>query len=30
MLDDDAAKRFEVMQIKEKFAGLRVYWKLGD
>lgn len=28
MLDDDAAKRFEVVQIKEKFAGLRVYWEL--
>lgn len=29
MLDDDAAKRFEVIQIKEKYAGLRVYWSLG-
>jgi len=29
MLDDDAARRFEVVQIKEKFAGLRVYWELG-
>ena len=29
MLDDGAAKRFEVIQIKEKFAGLRVYWQLG-
>jgi hypothetical protein len=29
MLDDDAAKLFEVIQIKEKFAGLRVYWELG-
>ena len=29
MLDDDAAKRFEVIQLKEKFAGLRVYWQLG-
>ena len=29
MLDDEAAKRFEVVQIKEKFAGLRVYWQLG-
>ena len=28
MLDDDVAKRFEVVQIKEKFAGLRVYWEL--
>ena len=30
MLDDDAARRFEVVQIKEKFAGLRVYWALGE
>ncbi len=30
MLDDDAAKRFEVIQIKEKYAGLRVYWSLGE
>ena len=30
MLDDDAAKRFELVQIKEKFAGLRVYWSLGE
>jgi hypothetical protein len=29
MLDADAAQRFEVIQIKEKFAGLRVYWQLG-
>jgi hypothetical protein len=29
MLDDDAAKRFEVVQVKEKFGGLRVYWELG-
>ena len=29
MLDDDAAGRFEVIQIKEKFAALRVYWQLG-
>ena len=28
MLDDDAARDFEVVQIKEKFAGLRVYWEL--
>ncbi len=28
MLDDDAARRFEVIQIKEKFARLRVYWQL--
>ena len=28
IIDDDAAKRFEVVQIKEKFAGLRVYWEL--
>ena len=30
MLDDDAARRFSVIQIKEKFAGLRVYWQLGQ
>lgn len=30
MIDDDAAKEFEVIQIKEKFAGLRVYWQLGN
>ena len=29
MIDDDAAKIFEVIQIKEKYAGLRVYWSLG-
>lgn len=29
MLDDSEAKRFQVVQIKEKFAGLRVYWQLG-
>jgi hypothetical protein len=29
MIDDDEAKRFEVVQIKEKFAGLRVYWELA-
>ena len=29
MLDDDAAKSFEVIQIKEKYAALRVYWQLG-
>lgn len=29
MLDDEAARRFEIVQIKEKFAGLRVYWQLG-
>lgn len=28
MMDDDAASRFEVIQIKEKFAGLWVYWAL--
>ena len=28
MLDDDAARLFEVVQVKEKFAGLRVYWEL--
>ena len=30
MLDDEAAKRFEVIQVKEKYAGLRVYWSLGE
>jgi hypothetical protein len=30
MLDDDAAMRFQIIQIKEKFAGLRVYWQLGE
>jgi hypothetical protein len=29
MLDDDAAKRFEVAQVKEKSGGLRVYWQLS-
>ena len=29
MLDDAQAKRFRVLQVKEKFAGLRFYWKLG-
>lgn len=29
MLDDDAARRFGVIQIKEKYAALRVYWQLG-
>lgn len=30
ILDDEAAKRFEVIQVKEKYAGLRVYWSLGE
>lgn len=30
LLDDAEAQRFEVIQIKEKFAGLRVYWSLGE
>lgn len=30
MLNDDEAARFEIVQIKEKFAGLRVYWSLGE
>ena len=30
MIDDDAAKEFEVIQIKEQFGGLRVYWQLGN
>ena len=29
MLDDAQAKRFRVLQIKEKFAGLSGYWTLG-
>jgi len=29
LLDDRSAEQFEVLQIKEKFAGLRVYWGLG-
>lgn len=29
MLDNDAAMRFKIIQIKEKFASLRVYWQLG-
>ena len=29
MLDDDAANLFAVVQVKEKFAGLRVYWELN-
>jgi len=28
MLDDRAAERFGVLQITERFAGLRVYWRL--
>lgn len=30
MLDDHQAKRLKIIQIKEKFAGLRVYWQLGS
>ena len=30
MLDEREAKRFEVEQIKEKFGGLRLYWRLGS
>ena len=29
-LDDNTASAFEVLQIKEKFAALRVYWKLAE
>lgn len=29
LLDDRSAEQFDVLQIKEKFAGLRVYWQLG-
>lgn len=28
LLDDRSAEQFEVLQIKEKFAGLRIYWRL--
>lgn len=30
VLDDSAASAFEVLQIKEKFAALRVYWELAE
>lgn len=30
LLDDDAAPQFRVMQIKEKFAGLRFYWRMDN
>lgn len=29
MLDDIQARRFKVLQVKEKFGSLRVYWSLG-
>ena len=29
-LDDEAARAFEVRQIKEKFGGLRVYWGFAE
>jgi len=29
LLADQSAEQFEVLQIKEKFAGLRIYWRLG-
>ena len=29
MLDDTQARRFKVLQVKEKFGSLRVYWSLG-
>jgi len=28
MMSDDEAATFEIVQIKEKFGGLRVYWEL--
>jgi hypothetical protein len=28
LLDDPAAERFEVLQVTERFAGLRIYWQL--
>ena len=30
MLSDAQAASLEILQIKEKFAGLRVYWSLGQ
>lgn len=30
MLDDSQARRFQFRQIKEKIAGLRVYWQLDS
>ena len=30
MLSDAQAALLEILQIKEKFAGLRVYWSLGQ
>jgi len=29
VLNDADADRFRVLQVKEKFGGLRVYWRLG-
>ena len=29
MLDDEQAKGLRIEQIKEKFGGLRIYWRLG-
>lgn len=29
LLDDAQARRLEIIQVKEKFAGLCVYWSLG-
>ena len=29
MLDDEQARRMQIIQLKEKFAGLCVYWSLG-
>lgn len=30
LLDEQATERFEVLQVTERFAGLRVYWRLGE
>lgn len=30
LLDDRAAEQFELLQVTERFAGLRVYWRLGE
>lgn len=29
LLDDEQARRLQIIQLKEKFAGLCVYWSLG-
>jgi hypothetical protein len=30
LLDDQAAERFDALQVTERFAGLRIYWRLGE